>query len=269
MTQTSASERKLLEGSEAIAEALIAAGCRFFAGYPMTPFTEVLEYMSAKLPGVGGVCMNAESELEAVGMAWGAAATGTLTATGSTGQGLSLMQESLAEMSFAKLPLVVINMARAQGDYFQATRGPGHGGARMPVLAPMDVPEAVELAQLAFHLTQRWRNPVLLFGDYYLAHTTTSVNVERRDFGPIADSDWALDGSTGGSGRAKVVSPLCTREQIDTGEMRPRLALHRRCGCLRRDARRASNLWWRAPTPTTPTSSSSRSAPPGSTCAPR
>ena len=88
---------QLLEGSEAIADAMIAAGCRFFAGYPMTPFTEILEHMAAKLPDVGGVCMNAESELEAVGMAWGAAATGTRAATGSTGQGLSLMLESISE----------------------------------------------------------------------------------------------------------------------------------------------------------------------------
>ena len=161
----------LLEGSEAIADAMVAAGCRFFSGYPMTPFTEVLEHMAAKLPGVGGTCMNAESELEAVGMAWGAAATGMPSATGSTGQGLSLMQESLSEATLARIPLVVLNMARAQGDYWQATRGPGHGDSRMPVLAPMDVPEAITLTQLAFQLCHRWRNPVLLFGDYYLAHT--------------------------------------------------------------------------------------------------
>ena len=122
---------------------MVVAGCRFFSGYPMTPFTEVLEHMARKLPAVGGVCMNAESELEAVGMAWGAAATGTPAATGSTGQGLSLMQESLAEMTLARLPLVVLNMARAQGDYFQATRGGGHGDYRHLVLAPMDVAEAV------------------------------------------------------------------------------------------------------------------------------
>ncbi len=137
--------RQLLEGSEAIAAAMVAAGCRFFAGYPMTPFTEVLESMARMLPPVGGVCMNAESELEAVGMCWGAAATGTPAATGSVGQGLSLMQESLSEICLAHLPLVVLNMARAQGDYYQATRGGGHGDYRHIVLAPMDVAEAVEL----------------------------------------------------------------------------------------------------------------------------
>ena len=204
-----------MEGSEAIAEAMIAAGCRFFAGYPMTPFTEVLEQMAKKLPDVGGVCMNAESELEAVGMAWGAAATGTPAATGSTGQGLSLMQESIAELALARLPLVVLNMARAQGDYFQATRGGGHGDYRTPVLAPMDIPEAVHLTQLAFHLAARWRNPVLVFGDYYLAHTSQSVEVAPVDFGSLPPATWALDGSSGGTGRAKLVSPLGTLKQRD------------------------------------------------------
>jgi 2-oxoglutarate ferredoxin oxidoreductase subunit alpha len=206
---------QLLEGSEAIADAMISAGCRFFSGYPMTPFTEVLEHMARKLPAIGGVCMNAESELEAVGMAWGAAATGTPAATGSTGQGLSLMQESLAEITLARLPLVVLNMARAQGDYFQATRGGGHGDYRHMVLAPIDVEEAVHLTQLAFHWSATWRNPVVVFGDYYLAHTSQSVVVDRVEFGPVPPADWALDGSSGGSGRAKLVSPLGATKQRD------------------------------------------------------
>ncbi len=208
----------LVEGSEAIADAMVAAGCRFFAGYPMTPFTEVLEHMAHKLPAVGGVCMNAESEIEAVGMAWGAAATGVPAATGSTGQGLSLMQESLAEITLARLPLVVLDMARAQGDYYQATRGGGHGDYRHLVLAPADVAEAVRLVQLAFHLTAWWRNPVLVMGDYYLAHTAQSVTVEPVDFGPRPPTDWALDGSTGGSGHAKLISFLgAAKRRHDVG----------------------------------------------------
>jgi 2-oxoglutarate ferredoxin oxidoreductase subunit alpha len=214
---TAVAQAALREGSEAIADAMVAAGCRFFSGYPMTPFTEVLEHMAAKLPGVGGTCMNAESELEAVGMAWGAAATGTPSATGSTGQGLSLMQESLAELCLARIPLVVLNMARAQGDYWQATRGPGHGDSRIPVLAPMDVPEATELTQLAFHLASTWRSPVLLFGDYYLAHTSSSVAVERRDFGAAPADDWSLSGATSGSGHARLVSPLGTTKRNERG----------------------------------------------------
>jgi 2-oxoglutarate/2-oxoacid ferredoxin oxidoreductase subunit alpha len=204
--------RRLMEGSEAIAEAMVAAGCRFFSGYPMTPFTEVLEHMARKLPAAGGVCMNAESELEAVGMAWGAAATGTAAATGSTGQGLSLMQESLAEICLARLPLVVLNMARAQGDYWQATRGGGHGDYRHLVLAPMDISEAVDLVPTAFRLAADWRNPVLLFGDYYLAHTSRSVEVPEPSQ-VAAPADWALDGSSGGSGNAKLISSLGDAKQ--------------------------------------------------------
>jgi 2-oxoglutarate ferredoxin oxidoreductase subunit alpha len=203
---------ELLEGSEALAASLVSAGVRFFAGYPMTPFTEVLEHMAKRLPAVGGVCMNAESELEAVGMAWGAASTGALAATGSTGQGLSLMQESLSEITLARLPLIVINMARAQGDYWQATKGGGHGDYRHLVLAPADVNEAVQLAQDAVIMAQRWRNPVLLFGDYFLAHTYQSVEIPAvRPLG--ADPDWALDGRSGGSGNAKLISPLGSTKQ--------------------------------------------------------
>jgi 2-oxoglutarate ferredoxin oxidoreductase subunit alpha len=206
---------RLVQGSEAIADAMIESGCRFFAGYPMTPFTEILEQMGRKLPAVGGVCINAESEIEAIGMAWGAAATGTPAATGSTGQGLSLMQESLAEMALAGVPLVVLNMARAQGDYFQATRGGGHGDYRTPVLAPADVTEAVELVGRAFEMAARWRNPVLVMGDYYLAHTARSVTAPAPSNGTRPAPDWALDGSTGGSGHAKLVSPLGSSKRRD------------------------------------------------------
>src|SRR4029077_19810314 len=180
----------------------------FFAGYPMTPFTEVLEHFAKKLPAVGGVCVNAESELEAIGMAWGALATGARAATGSTGQGLSLMQEAFSEITLAELPLVAFNMARGQGDYFQSTRGGGHGDYRHIVLAPMDISEAVELTQLAFHLADLWRTPVLVQGDYLLAHTAEAVDVAPIDFGALPDKDWPVDGSGGGTGRSKVISPL-------------------------------------------------------------
>jgi 2-oxoglutarate ferredoxin oxidoreductase subunit alpha len=197
-----------MEGSEAITEAAIAAGCRFFAGYPMTPFTELLEHFARRLPQAGGMCINAESELEAVGMAWGALATGARAATGSTGQGLALMQESLSEITRAELPLVVFNMARGQGDYFQATRGGGHGDYRHLVLAPIDVAEATQLTQLAFDLADRWRNPVLVYGDYLLAHTAEAVAIEPVAFDPLPAKDWAVDGSLGGSGCSRNINPL-------------------------------------------------------------
>ena len=199
---------QLMEGSEAMARAALAAGCRFFAGYPMTPFTELLEAFARLLPAHGGVCVNAESEIEAVGMAWGAAATGARAATGSTGQGLSLMQESLSEITRAEVPLVVFNLARGQGDYFQATRGGGHGDYRHLVLAPIDAAEAVHHTQLAFDLADRWRHPVLIYGDYLLAHTREAVDVAARDFAPLPEKDWAVDGSLGGSGRSRNVNPI-------------------------------------------------------------
>ncbi len=202
--------RRLMEGSEAIAEAALAAGCRFFAGYPMTPFTELLESFAAKLPALGGACLNAESEIEAIGMAWGAAATGARAATGSTGQGLALMQESLSELTRAELPLVVFNMARGQGDYFQATRGGGHGDYRLIVLAPIDVGEAVALTREAFELAERWRNPVLVMGDYLLAHTQEAVEAHADEIPPPPPRAWAADGTGGGRKRPRHVSSLGT-----------------------------------------------------------
>jgi 2-oxoglutarate ferredoxin oxidoreductase subunit alpha len=201
-------DRVLMEGSEALARSAIVAGCRFFAGYPMTPFTEVLEHFAKLLPDAGGVCINAESELEAIGMTWGALSTGARAATGSTGQGLSLMQESFSEITLAELPLVVFNMARGQQDYYQATRGGGHGDYRHIVLAPQDVTEGVELVQLAFHLADKWRNPALIYGDYLLAHTQEALSIDRIEFPELPAKDWAVDGSSSGSRMSKSVTPL-------------------------------------------------------------
>ena len=215
MTSTApARERVLMEGSEALARASIAAGCRFFAGYPMTPFTEVLEHFARLLPDEGGVCINAESELEAVGMAWGALSTGARAATGSTGQGLSLMQESFSEITLAELPLVVFNMARGQGDYFQSTRGGGHGDYRFVVLAPSSAQEAVDLIQQAFHLADKWRNPVLIMGDFLLAHTSELVEFRPLDEAPLPPKTWATTGAKGR--RGLTLSPLGPSEKLST-----------------------------------------------------
>ena len=197
--------RRLMQGSEAIAEAALAAGCRFFTGYPMLPFTELLENMAAKLPAAGGVCINAASELEAVNMVIGAAATGARAATGSCGQGLALMQEGIAELALNELPAVIFNMARGQQDYFQATRGGGWGDYRTITLAPRDVPEAVEHTQLLFDLADRYRTPVLLYGDYVIAHASVGIEVEPIAYPPTPPKDWALDGSTTGTGRARQI----------------------------------------------------------------
>jgi 2-oxoglutarate/2-oxoacid ferredoxin oxidoreductase subunit alpha len=173
----------------------------------MTPFTELLEHMAKRLPEVGGVCINAESELEAVGMAWGALATGARAATGSTGQGLCLMQESFSEITLAQLPLVIFNMARGQGDYYQSTRGGGHGDYRHIVLAPTDVAEAVELTGLAFELADKWLTPVLVYGDYLIAHTSEAVALDLPAPTPVA-KPWAVDGSMNGTGHSRIVSSL-------------------------------------------------------------
>jgi len=197
--------KRLMQGSEAVAEAAIAAGCRFFTGYPMLPFTELLENMAAKLPATGGVCMNAASEIEAVNMAIGAAATGARAATGSCGQGLALMQEGIAELALNELPVVIFNMARGQQDYFQATRGGGWGDYRTIALAPKDVVEAVEHTQLLFHLADLYRTPVILYGDYVIAHASVGIEVEPIAFPPTPPKDWVVDGSMSGSGRARQI----------------------------------------------------------------
>ena len=196
---------RLMQGSDAVADAAILAGCRFFTGYPMLPFTELLENMAKKLPAAGGVCINAESEIEGINMALGAAATGARAATGSCGQGVSLMQEGIAELALNELPLVVFTMARGQQDYFQCTRGGGWGDYRTITLAPKDIPEAVAHTQELFYLADLYRTPVILYGDYVIAHTSVGIEVEPLDFGPLEPKDWALDGTMSGTGRARQI----------------------------------------------------------------
>jgi 2-oxoglutarate/2-oxoacid ferredoxin oxidoreductase subunit alpha len=228
--------RVLMEGSHAIAEAAVQAGCRFYAGYPITPSTEILEYMSHRLPQVGGVCMNAESEIEAINMVWGAAGCGVRAMIASTGQGISLMQESLAELANAEIPCVVVNMMRGQGDYFQATRGGGHGDYRHVVLAPHTVPEAVDLVMLAFNLADKWRNPVDVLGDFVLAHTSEAVAFQPLDERDLPPKTWAATGK--GSRRAHNVTPLAS--PLPRRAARPGCSTTRRSRSSRSDRRRAS-----------------------------
>ncbi|GAA0733699.1 hypothetical protein Drose_20520 [Dactylosporangium roseum] len=208
---------ELLEGSAAIAEAAIVAGCRFFAGYPMSPFTGLLEEMSRRMPAAGGVCLNAESEIEGVNMALGAAAAGARAATGSCGQGIALMQEAIAEAALNETPFVVFNLARNQQDYFQATRGGGWGDYRTITLAPKDVPEAVEHTQLLFHLADKHRAPVMLYGDPLLAQTRVGVDIHPVDHGELPPKDWALDGTGGGTGRSRQVWTWAMGKATDPG----------------------------------------------------
>ena len=208
---------RLLQGSDAVAQSAIAAGCRFFAGYPMLPFTDLLESMARRMPGVGGVCMNAETEIEAVNMALGAGAAGARAATGSCGQGIALMQEAIAEAALNEVPFVVFNMARGQQDYFQATRGGGWGDYRTICLAPKDVGEAVSHTQLLFHLADKYRAPVMMYGDYLISHTYMSVDVAAVDHGPLPPKDWALDGSRGGTGTSRQIWTWAMGKANDPG----------------------------------------------------
>lgn len=209
--------RELLDGNAAITRSAIAAGCRFFAGYPMSPFTSLLENMARQLPAAGGVCVNAESELTAVNMALGAAAAGARAATGSCGQGIALMQEAIAEAALNETPFVVFAMARNQQDYFQCTRGGGWGDYRTITLAPKNVYEAVEQTQLLFHLADRYRAPVILYGDPLIAQTQVGVDVVARDLGPLPDKDWALDGSLSGTGRSRQIWTWAMGKATDPG----------------------------------------------------
>ena len=196
---------QLMKGCDAVAEAAIAAGCRFFSGYPMLPFTGLLESMARRLPEVDGVCMNAASEIEGVNMALGAAATGMRSATGSVGQGVALMQETIAEAALSQIPLVVFTIARGQQDYFQCTRGGGWGDYRTITIAPKDAAEAAESTQLLFHLADKHRAPVILLGDYLIADTVMTVDVTPQEYDALPPKDWVLDPARGGTGDSHVL----------------------------------------------------------------
>jgi len=168
--------RVFMKGCEAIAEAAVRAGCRFFAGYPITPQNEIPEYFSKRLPEVeGGVFLQAESEVAAVSMVYGAASGGTRSMTSSSSPGIALKSEGVSYCAAARIPMVYANISRggpgvgsiqpAQMDYLQATKASGNGGFQMIVLAPATIQEAVDLTYKAFELADRDRNPVLLLSD--------------------------------------------------------------------------------------------------------
>jgi len=197
----------LREGYDAIAEAAVNAGCRFFAGYPMLPFTGLLDAFTRSFESNGqGVMIQADTEIEGINMALGAAATGARAATGSTGQGIALMQEAVAEAALNELPLVIFNIGRGQQDYFQCTRGGGWGDYRTIALAPSSVTEADELTRLAFDLADQWLTPVIVYGDHLIGFTQMTVEHDPdRPPAPQPEKPWALDGSSGGTGRSKVI----------------------------------------------------------------
>ncbi|MGQ9622622.1 MAG: 3-methyl-2-oxobutanoate dehydrogenase subunit VorB [Candidatus Caldatribacteriaceae bacterium] len=197
-------EKVLVRGNEAVAEAAVRAGCRLYFGYPITPQNEISEYLSFRLPQVGGVFLQAESEVAAIHMVYGAAATGARVLTSSSGPGISLMQEGLSSLAAAELPCVVVNMSRggpgvgniqpAQSDYFQAVKGGGHGDYRLIVLAPSSVQELVDLTYRAFYLADKYRNPVEILGDGMLGQMMEPVTFREPEFPPLPPKDWAVRG---------------------------------------------------------------------------
>jgi len=168
-------EKVLMKGNEAIAEAALRAGCRLYFAYPITPQSELIEYMSKMMPKVGGTFVQSESEIAAINMVYGASGCGKRVMTSSSSPGISLKQEGISYIAGANLPAVIVNVVRggpglgdiqpAQGDYFQATRGGGHGDYRTIVLAPSTVQEFADMAPLAFDLADKYRIAVLILSD--------------------------------------------------------------------------------------------------------
>lgn len=194
-------KKELWIGNEALAEAAVRAGCRYYFGYPITPQNEVPAYMSKRLPEVGGVFVQAESELASINMVFGAGATGARVMTSSSSPGISLMQEGISYIAGAETPAVIANMMRggpglgnispSQADYFQAVKGGGHGDYKIIVLAPSSVQEIIDLTYDAFNLTMKYRNPVMILGDGLLGQMSEPVILpEMKNIND--NTDWAI-----------------------------------------------------------------------------
>jgi 2-oxoglutarate/2-oxoacid ferredoxin oxidoreductase subunit alpha len=197
-------EKLFMKGNEAVAEAAVRAGCRFFSGYPITPQNEIPEYMAKRLPEVGGVFVQGESEIASISMVYGAAAMGTLALTSSSSPGISLKAEGISTLAGAELPAVIINVMRggpglgaiqsAQGDYLQVAKASGHGGFRMLVYAPSTAQEAVDMTYKAFGKAVEYMNPVLIASDGIIGAMMEGVvlpearTVERLDFKTMAST---------------------------------------------------------------------------------
>ena len=207
--------KMLMKGNEAIAEAAIRSGCRFFFGYPITPQNQIPEYMSKRMPQVGGTYLQAESEVAAINMVYGAAGAGARVMTSSSSPGISLKQEGISYMVGSELPCVIVNIMRggpglgsiqpSQSDYFQSTRGGGHGDYYTPTLAPASVPEAVELTARAFDIADKYRTPVILAGDGMIGQMMEPVDMPESLPQNIPDKPWATTGYDAKSGRKRAV----------------------------------------------------------------
>jgi 2-oxoglutarate ferredoxin oxidoreductase subunit alpha len=214
-------EKTLVMGNVAMSEAAVRAGCRFYAGYPITPQNEVSEYLAKRLPEVDGVFVQAESELAAINMVFGAAATGARAMTSSSSPGISLMQEAISYLAAAQIPCLIANIMRggpglgniqgSQADYFQATRGGGHGDYRLIVLAPWSVQEMYDLTIRAFELGDHYRNPVMLLADGVLGQMAESIELKDPVQKRSVVKEWALTGCAGR--KPNVVRTLYLQEK--------------------------------------------------------
>ena len=219
----------LMKGSEAVAEAAIRAGARFFFGYPITPQTEIPEYMSARLPEVGGCFLQAESEVAAINMVYGAAATGERVITSSSSPGVSLKQEGISYMAGARLPAVILNVMRggpglgsiqaSQGDYFQATKGGGNGDYHLLTYAPASIQEAIDIMMFAYDKAEKYRVPCLILADGIMCQMMEPVEMpEMRDFKVDPEAKpWAVTGWKPGDApekRAVINSLFITTEEL-------------------------------------------------------
>jgi 2-oxoglutarate ferredoxin oxidoreductase subunit alpha len=214
----------LMKGNEAIGEAAIRAGCTLYFGYPITPQNEIPEYMSRRLPTIpGGAYIQAETEVAAINMLYGAAAAGRRAFTSSSSPGISLMQEGISYLAGAELPCLVVNLMRGgpglgninpeQADYHQATKGGGHGSYRILVLAPASVQEMADLTVLGLDLADKYRNPVMMLADGNLGQMMEPVQLQESYPNAYDKSGWALTGARGRKGH------LITSIYLDADEM--------------------------------------------------
>lgn len=196
-------EKVLMKGNEAIAEAAILSGCRHYFGYPITPQTEIAAYMAKRMPKIGGVFLQAESEVSAINMVYGVAASGKRVMTSSSSPGISLKSEGISYLAGSDLPALIVNVQRggpglggiqpSQSDYFQATRGVGHGDMRLIVLAPSSVQEMASLTMKGFDLADQYRMPAMILADGTMGQMMEPVALEVKDV-KVYEKPWAANG---------------------------------------------------------------------------
>lgn len=211
------SEKVLMKGNEAIAEAAIVAGCRHYFGYPITPQTEIAAYMAKKMPKIGGTFLQAESEIAAINMVYGVSSVGLRVMTSSSSPGVSLKGEGLSYLAGADLPALIVNVQRggpglggiqpSQSDYFQATRGGGHGDYHMIVLAPSSVQEMAELTVKGFELADKYRMTAMILADGTMGQMMEPVALDDLKVNPMPEKPWATTG-TGMKRKHNIVNSL-------------------------------------------------------------